>query len=59
MKEYQTRSENTGVVQHPSLHDAFLHAEQDKSVWKISWTESGNRIRLVKAGDGWKYEPLA
>jgi len=58
MKEYQTRSENTGIVQHCSLHDAFLHAEKDKSVWKISWSEGESRIRLVKTGDGWNYEPL-
>lgn len=58
MKEYQTRSEKSGVMQHISLHQAFTYAEQDKSVWKISWSEGTDRIRLVKINDGWKYEPL-
>lgn len=58
MKEYQTRSEQSGIIQHSSLHDAFLYAEKDTSVWKISWEESGDRIRLVKINNGWKYEPL-
>lgn len=40
--EVQTRSEQTGLIQHPTLEDAVKRAEQDETVWKISYqTENG------------------
>lgn len=31
--EVQTRSEETGLIQHPTLESAVKHAEHDKTVW--------------------------
>jgi hypothetical protein len=58
MTEFQTRSEETGIILHRSMNDALNHADEDKSVWKISFTtpDTNERIRLVKTEHGWILE---
>lgn len=64
--EVQTRSEANGIKHTPTIAVALKNAEEDTSIWKISfWTESGERVRLVRSTDNeWvldqmeKYLPL-
>lgn len=54
MKEYQTRSEETGLIQHDSLEKAMNHALADDTVWKVSYTnEAGARIRIERGDNCW------
>lgn len=47
--EYQTRNESGDIKVFDTLGAAFAHAEQDPTVWKVSFSlPSGERIRLVK-----------
>lgn len=60
----QTRSEDSGLEEFATLKEAFDRAEEDKSIWKISFTiSSGERVRLVREWDQyfkdiWVYEPI-
>lgn len=46
---YQLRSEETGISYAPTIREALEFAEQDLTIWKISFnSEIGDRIRLVK-----------
>lgn len=67
----QTRSEQTGVREFPTMAQAMAHATKDTTVWKISFLvgEEGEKeaIRLVRhklpIGNGerasiWVYEPM-
>jgi hypothetical protein len=55
----QTRSEETGLREFSSAKEAFEFAANDPTVWKISFSLEGERVRLVSNGDGtWIFEPL-
>jgi len=56
--EIQTRSETTGMAYHKTFDAAFKAAEKDKTIWKISWGDGDNRIRMVRDRNAWKYEPI-
>jgi hypothetical protein len=63
--DIQTRSEETGLRTFSTLVNAFTHAKEDLTVWKISFeVPSGERVRLVRNTDQgddlntWFYEPL-
>jgi len=45
---FQTRSENSGIVQWETLKDAMKAAEKDDSIWKISFSVGKERVRLVR-----------
>ena len=54
--EFQTRSEVYGLRFFDTPKEAFEHAREDKSVWKISF----GGVRLVKREhDTWVYEPMS
>lgn len=61
-KKYQTRSDASGecdVKFFDTLEEAQAAAAKDPSIWKISWTDDGKRIRTVKMADGsWKEESI-
>lgn len=47
----------------PTHSDAFVAAEQDPTIWKMSWLERGTRVRLVRVGTAngvphWAYDPM-
>lgn len=52
MPEFQVRSEETGVRLLESLEDCFAAADQDKTIWKISFDMQVNditkRVRLLR-----------
>jgi hypothetical protein len=61
----QTRNEAGELSYHTTIASAMKMAENDPTIWKISWTEgtTGERIRLVRGtpGDrlsGFYYEPI-
>lgn len=63
----QIRSEENGLAWVDSIEEAMKKAEDDISIWKISWTDktTNERIRLVRVtfpdqGDMeyWVYEPI-
>jgi hypothetical protein len=56
----QSRSEDGGLNFYPSIKMAMEAAETDLTIWKISWTDAitKERIRLVRQGDNWIYEPI-
>lgn len=63
--EVQTRNEAGALQVFESLRLAFNHAEQDLSVWKVSFNaEDGSRVRLIRCWDEqqgktcWSFEPL-
>ena len=56
----QTRSEETGLRQWRTLQDALTAAREDTTIWKISFEiEDDTRVRLVRDGEGWTYEPIS
>lgn len=61
--EVQTRNEGGEIKYFSTLTEAKQHAEEDPTVWKISFSlPTGERVRLVKRNgaeiDFWVYEPL-
>lgn len=62
MFDVQTRSEMHGTRNFPTLKAAMDHADEDESVWKISFPlPTGERVRLVRSGlayPDWVYEPV-
>jgi len=64
----QVRSEETGLRYFRTVAQAFKYAEEDKTVWKVSFeAASGERVRLVRSpprlrapgeSDLWRYEDL-
>jgi hypothetical protein len=57
----QTRSEINDLAFFDTVAEAFEHARTDGTVWKISWTDGADRVRLVRSGvpgGGWDYCPL-
>jgi hypothetical protein len=60
-KLVQTRSEINGITFYETLRQAMKAADQDQSIWKISFDSiTGERVRLVRDAfsDTWKYEPI-
>jgi hypothetical protein len=57
---FQTRSETRGLKSFSRLEWAFDAAREDPTIWKISWIENGESIRLVRAeGEkSWDLEPI-
>lgn len=48
--EFQTRSEDTGLIQHKTLEDAINHCNTDPTIWKLSYeSEEFGRVRYIKA----------
>jgi hypothetical protein len=56
--EVQTRSEETGLGRHDTLGSAMEAARLDPTIWKISFDLGMERVRLVRDGNGWVYEPI-
>lgn len=66
--DVQTRSEETGLRHFDNVKAAFDHAEEDETVWKVSFTPpDGVRCRFVRmmrvtGGEQkkplWIFEPL-
>lgn len=54
----QLRDSEGGIREVDTFKEAFEAAKEDRSIWKISWPEDDNRIRLVRGEDGWVYEPI-
>ena len=47
--EFQTRSEETGLIQHPTLEAAIAHCNNDTTVWKLSYeSEEFGRVKYIK-----------
>lgn len=58
---FQTRSEVTGIQTFETLREAMKAAEEDSTIWKISFPIShGERVRLIRIAETgyWVYEPL-
>jgi len=52
--EVQTRSDENGLMSFETIAEAFNHAKEDRTVWRISFTLRGERFRFVRhAGDKW------
>ena len=61
--EYQTRNVAGSLRFFETFKDAMIHAEIDESVWKVSFSIHGERIRLVRIMESglsfcWRYEPI-
>jgi len=59
----QTRSELNGINEYLKLSDAFMVAEADETIWKISFSlPTGERVRLIRfyvlETPLWKYENI-
>lgn len=59
---FQTRSEKTGLDNHPTFEQAHVAALEDVTIWKISFSIGEERVRLLRFGTDteplWKYEPI-
>jgi hypothetical protein len=61
MGQVQTRSEFGGLLWFDDLSDALSYADNDRTVWKISFNiedRLGTRVRLVRHGDQWVLEQM-
>ena len=62
--QVQTRSEDNGLRNFSSVKEAFDHANEDRTVWKVSFNaEDGTRVRFVKVGGNirtcvWEFQPI-
>ncbi len=45
--QVQTRSEETGIIQHDTLQEAYELAKEDKTIWKISYNTPDGWRRIV------------
>lgn len=55
----QTRSEETGIKNFPTLMDALAAARDDASIWKISFDIcDGTRVRLIWEDSKWVYQNM-
>ena len=57
----QVRSEETGIREYPTVLEAFNAAEDDKTIWKISFSLGEERVRFIRDEnqlDNWRHEPL-
>jgi hypothetical protein len=54
----QTRAEDGSLCYFPTLSEAMKFADQNKSVWKLSFSFEGERVRLVRRDDGFVVEQL-
>ncbi len=64
MHEVQTRNVAGATPTHETIDAAFKAAEEDATIWKISWTDAttNERVRLIKCLDRgrpfWMYDPI-
>lgn len=59
MFEVQTRAANGALRNFPSLKEAFKAAEEDKTIWKISFSlPNGEHVRMEKERNAWLYVPI-
>lgn len=59
--EVQTRADNGETRFFDSVKKAFGYADENRNVWKISWSDgtTHERIRMVReSGGNWRYEPM-
>jgi hypothetical protein len=57
--EVQTRSSKGELKFFETIKEAFDHARDDSTVYKVSFgVESGERVRLVYRNGSWVYEDL-
>ena len=56
--EIQTRNEAGELKFFQTLREARDEAMRDKTVWKISFSLGEERVRLVRYGEAWMYEPI-
>lgn len=56
--EFQTRSETNGIQNFTTMKEAYTAALIDPTIWKISFSVAGERIRLIRGIGGFKYEPI-
>lgn len=57
--DFQTRSEESGLNNFPSLALALEAAALDYSIWKISFSlPNGERVRLIGREKEWKLESI-
>lgn len=57
--EVQTRSEKNGLRTFPTIKEAMQHAEEDETVWKVSFpVANGERVRLVRGGIAFEYQAI-
>jgi len=59
--DVQVRTNDGGLNFFKSVFDAFEYAKTDLEVWKISWNDPRNhmRIRFVRTGsDSWRFDPI-
>lgn len=67
--EVQTRSETNGMRQFDTVKEAFDHANEDLTVWKVSFTvthgeecsetyEEARFVRCPIGGDAWMFKSM-
>jgi hypothetical protein len=58
--EVQLRTEEGDLLYARTIAEAMKMAKENMNIWKISWTDciTDERIRLVRAGHAWVYEPI-
>lgn len=57
----QTRNSEGELQFFDTVKEAFDHADEDQTVWKVSFdAEDGSRVRFVESPskDGWVFEPI-
>ena len=54
----QVRREDGAILFARSVTDAMQMAQEDQTIWKISWTDIDERIRLVRRDSVWVFEPI-
>lgn len=55
----QTRDEEGHLEYWPTLKAAFEMAYRNQAIWKVSFnTANGERIRLIRMGEHWVYDPI-
>jgi len=59
-EEVQTRNADSELKFFGTIGGAFTHSKTDPTVWKISFSFAGERVRLVRhlGSDAWEYEPI-
>lgn len=57
-QKVQTRSDGGDLQYFATVGEAFRYAAAHPNVWKISWSEAGQRVRLIRRLGLWAYEPI-
>lgn len=58
MDEVQTRSDGGDLQYFATIGAALRYADSHPDVWKISWPEGDQHVRLVRRQGLWAYEPI-